>query len=130
MIAWIAVLIIVALLAYIRLAPSDTARWHVPTAVREDKTFKSGAVRIVDRGPHTLQTLMKTALHTERTTQLAGSVEAGLITFITRSKWLGFPDYTTIQLDSAQVILHARLRFGKSDLGVNKLRLQRWISKL
>jgi uncharacterized protein (DUF1499 family) len=45
------------------------------------------------------------------------------LTYVTRSRWIGFPDYTTIEQDGDVIKLYARLRFGQSDLGVNKARL-------
>jgi len=70
------------------------------------------------------------ASNTARSVVLAGSASDGMMTFVTRSKWIGFPDYTTIQLDGDKIKLHARLRFGRSDLGVNAARLERWIDQL
>ncbi|WP_420012217.1 DUF1499 domain-containing protein [Tateyamaria sp.] len=43
----------------------------------------------------------------------------------TRSKWIGFPDFTTVEYVDGQIRMFARLRFGRSDLGVNGKRLER-----
>jgi uncharacterized protein (DUF1499 family) len=58
-----------------------------------------------------------------RTQMIAGAVGEGRLTYITRTKWIGFPDYTTIEQDGENIKLYARLRFGRSDLGVNRKRL-------
>ena len=50
----------------------------------------------------------------------------------------GFPDYTTVSIlpagtfDNAGPLLmiDGRLRFGRSDLGVNKARIERWLTAL
>ena len=42
----------------------------------------------------------------------------------------GFPDYTTVQHTGDQLKLFARLRFGKSDLGVNRKRLEAVLSRV
>jgi len=52
----------------------------------------------------------------------------------TRSRLWGFPDYTTVvatEHEGAPVLMiHARLRFGKADLGVNKARVQAWLAQM
>jgi len=57
-------------------------------------------------------------------------VGAGRITYVTRSRLWGFPDYTTVQVipgaAGATLALHARARFGQSDVGVNRARVERW----
>lgn len=69
---------------------------------------------------------------TPRTRVLAGTLDDGQITYVTRSRGFGFPDYTTLSLsDGGQVIeIRSRLRFGKSDLGVNRARIERWLEAL
>jgi uncharacterized protein (DUF1499 family) len=57
-------------------------------------------------------------------------VSDGWITYIVRTKWMGFPDYVTVQSKSDGVRIHSRLRFGRSDIGVNAARLDRWITGL
>ena len=69
-------------------------------------------------------------LATPRTEVLEGSVEAGKRTYVTRSQWMGFPDYTTVMQNEDVLELHARLRFGQSDLGVNKARVEDWLAQL
>ena len=74
------------------------------------------------------------ATATPRTHRLAGSPEAGRITWITRSRLWGFPDYTTAQVTQTptgpRLDIHARLRFGRSDMGVNAARLHAWLAQL
>jgi uncharacterized protein (DUF1499 family) len=61
-------------------------------------------------------------------------VEEGRITYMTRSLVFGFPDYTTVTTvpagDGAQVVAYGRLRFGSSDMGVNRERLESWLAQL
>jgi uncharacterized protein DUF1499 len=122
--------IVVALLAWVRLAPSTPARWHQPPRISADKDFRSGAARLVETGPDGLARLDAIAMATPRTTRLAGSVEEGMVTWITRTPVIGFPDYTTAQQDGGRLKILARQRFGKSDLGVNRARVDRWIAVL
>ncbi|THH38436.1 DUF1499 domain-containing protein [Aliishimia ponticola] len=130
MLFWVILLLVVGLLAFIRLAPSDPARWHQPVTAQADKDMASGAIRVLPGDAATLARLKEIALQTPRTEVLAGSVEEGRITFVTRSKVMGFPDYTTADLQDEQLRLFARLRFGKSDLGVNAKRLEGWLAQL
>ncbi len=128
---WLCLLIPLAgTMAYIRFAPSPAVRWHVPVIGKESKNFDGGATRVVAGSAEIFETLHQIALDTKRTRVLAGAPGAGRVTYITRSRVFGFPDYTTVQLDGDQLILHARLRFGRSDFGVNARRLDAWIGKL
>lgn len=133
------ILILVGFWAYVRLAPSDTARWNTDPSTAYDWTDGDWNIVIPQTGgavlriPATIDTLARLdaiALATTRTTRLTGSVADGRITWTTRSALWGFPDYTTAQIKEDGVYIHARLRFGKSDLGVNAKRLQGWQSKL
>ena len=119
-----------ALGAYIRLAPSDAAQWHVAPAGTANEDMPGGVIRIVETGPDGLAQLDKIAQATPRTSVLAGSVEDGMITYVTRTKVIGFPDYTTAQQDGDTLRIHARLRFGRSDFGVNRDRVEGWLAAL
>lgn len=130
MLIYILLALIVGLLVYIRVAPSDAAKWHVPPRVTEDKTGVGSAARLVETGPGGLAQLDKIALATPRTTVLAGSVAEGMVTYVTRSAAIGFPDYTTVQQDGDTLKLYARLRFGRSDFGVNAARVDGWLAEL
>ncbi|MBW4708082.1 DUF1499 domain-containing protein [Roseobacter sp. YSTF-M11] len=117
-------MVVVALMAYVRLSPLDTARWHRPVEATSDEEHAGGAVRIVAGDEALFRQIAAAALRLPRTTVLAGSVEAGHVTYVTRSVFFGFPDLTTIERRDGEVRMHARLRFGVSDLGVNAKRLE------
>lgn len=125
MIGWILLLLIVGFVAYVRLAPHDAQRWHVPVTAESDKTMKWGAIRVLPAGPDTLAQVDAAARALDRTQVLAGSVDEGRITYVTRSRLFGFPDYTTVEQSDGKVRMMARLRFGRSDMGVNAARLER-----
>lgn len=136
-----AILVVMAgFAAFVRLAPSDPQRWNVdPSQSRtweQDHgwkqviTLKNGAVLRLRHGDDLLARLDAIALATPHTTRLAGTPEQGRITWVTRSPFWGFPDYTTAQNNPDGVYIHARLRFGESDLGVNAARLHDWLAKL
>ena len=128
---WISIAVIVVFAAYVRVAPSDSARWHkMPDSVAE-KDFAGGAMRVVaDADKNALQQLDAIARAWPRTRVLTGAVDEGMITYVTRTALWGFPDYTTVRLNDAQLELYGRLRFGRRDMGVNRARLEAWLRQL
>lgn len=130
MVLWLIVAVIVALGAYIRLAPSDPGQWHVAPVGEADVNGKGSVVRVVETGPGGLLRFDAIARAAPRTTVLTGSVSEGMITYVTRTPVIGFPDYTTAQQDGDTLRIHGRLRFGRSDFGVNRARVDGWLALL
>ena len=139
--AWMLLMIAVSGLIYIRSAPHNVGALHVvpPIGAHPDKpVIKQGSAlfsQSVDTLPaEVLERLNEIALATKRTRILAGSVAEGMITYVTRSRGFGFPDYTTIHVTSeaagSRVTIYGRLRFGKSDFGVNRQRVSGWLQAL
>jgi uncharacterized protein (DUF1499 family) len=145
----ISLLAVLGLMAFIRLAPVDVALWDidlqsarpadmrfvlVPPGRDLVQTLARGAYADLyadpDAAAQILAKLDQIALATPRTTRLAGDVGQGRITWQTRSAFWGFPDYTTAQITPAGLTLYARLRFGRSDFGVNAARLRHWLAQL
>ena len=128
---WAVVLLgLVGSFLFVRLAPSESVRWHVDVTRSADTDFQGGAVRVIADADDVLARLDEVARITPRTTVLDGSVAAGHITYVTRSAIWGFPDYTTVQRVDGQLRLFARLRFGQVDLGVNRARLEAWLARV
>jgi uncharacterized protein (DUF1499 family) len=124
-------LVLLAVLGFglwVRLAPSDPVRWHVSAGDAGNRDFAGAAIRTVAAGPGDMARLDRIIRATPRTTHLAGSPEEGMVTYVTRSRLWGFPDYTTIEARPGQIVIHGRLRFGSSDMGVNRARLEGWIA--
>lgn len=126
----VSVVALVGLGLWVRLAPSDPARWHMPIKGDKDKDFKAGALRVIAGNAARFEALDGIIRGTERTQVLAGSVAEGRVSYVTRSKLWGFPDYTTVELRGDQMAIYGRLRFGRSDLGVNKARISGWLKAL
>ncbi|WP_299671250.1 DUF1499 domain-containing protein [uncultured Roseobacter sp.] len=124
MVLWALIGVIVAAMAYVRLAPIDPARWHQPVERGETSDLAGGAVRVIPAEEGTLQAVDQVMRALPRTQVLAGSVTEGHITYVTRSAVFGFPDMTTVELRDGEIRMFARLRFGASDLGVNRKRLE------
>ncbi len=81
-----------------------------------------------------LTSIDRIAGETARTSRIAGSIEEGRITYVTRSAFWGFPDYTTVAAvpvdGGTSVAILGRARFGRSDLGVNRKRIEGWLDAL
>lgn len=140
----LAMFAIVGVSAYIRLAPSPAQTWHVDPI---ETGLSSGRNRVLMRADSDMQSpvfaetaeallarLNLVADAAPRTRILAGGVQDGHITYLTRSKLLGFPDYTSVRAvtvpGGAQLVIYARSRFGQSDIGVNKARITDWLEQL
>jgi uncharacterized protein (DUF1499 family) len=132
---------LVGLQAYVRLAPVEPGRWHqdpaVPGSGAADAAGADGyrAAMLTPLGDAAaLERLTEIALGSPRTRIVAGSAGEGRITFETRSLIWGFPDYTTVAAErgdgGTRVSAWARQRFGLSDLGVNRARVQGWFAAL
>ncbi len=148
-------LILAGGMAWIRLAPDDPVRWNRPSYGMQDPIWTpgakrdlpgpdavrqtpAGAVAVVKvrgaRAETVLADLDAIALATPRSVRLAGSPAEGRITWVTRSAFFGFPDYTTadVRQDGSDVdlALYARQRYGRRDQGVNATRLRDWLARL
>src|SRR6056297_930449 len=130
MVFLVIVLLIAGGLAWIRLAPSDPADWNVNPKVTSDQDLANGVRRRIPATEDAFTRLHGIILETPRTEVLAGRLDDGQITYVTRSKWMGFPDYTTLRENADVLELWARARFGQSDLGVNKARVEGWLAEL
>ncbi len=138
--AWLLLMIVISGLVYIRVAPHNAAVEHMapPAALPDAPVILEGSAvfsQVYAAPPaEILVQLHSIALATPRTKVLAGSVEEGMITYVTRSRVFGFPDYTTVQLvgnaQGSLATIYGRLRFGKSDFGVNAARIQGWLKAL
>lgn len=138
---------------WVRYAPSTVAEWHRPAAelVPEsagwapDRPVSGGAVDRVATMPGgaylrqvwpdttpaaLLARLDAIAGASPRTVRLAGTPQQGRITWVSRSAFWGFPDYTTAEAAArgadTVLLVVARQRFGRRDLGVNARRLEAW----
>ena len=128
---WFLAILVLGVMAYIRHAPSDPTQWHVPIFVTENATYDGGAERFVAGDPGQLMQKLDQIIQSEpRSTQIAGQAEDGHVTYVVRTRWMGYPDYVTLQSAQNGIQIYSRLRFGKSDLGVNANRLDRWIAQL
>lgn len=132
-------------LLYIRLSPMDAERWHVdPSSAARPSTPNAYLLRdddgdapaiVLPAAPADTARALEAVLETEpRVTRLAGSAAEGHVTYVQRSRLMGFPDAVSIRLvpdgQGTRVIVFSRSRFGYSDAGVNAARVTRWLDLL
>jgi len=120
-------LLSVAGILYVRLASHDPARWHVdPVTVTEVDTLNQYLDDRVVAGD--LQTVTGALAKTLGGDVLEGRFELGFVTLVVRTPLIGYPDYVSVRIAPAdggdtRVTIFSRSRFGKSDLGANKARV-------
>lgn len=134
--------------AYIRYAPIYPQQWHVDPA-QAVRTGKPNDYLVAEGGnqpPVVLQAdraaaaaALEAVVAAEPSTSvLAGNAAEGFVTYVQRSRLMGFPDIVSITLSpvdtdaraSTEVRIYARARDGHSDLGVNAERVARWLAAL
>lgn len=136
------VLIAVLLLAYIRFAPSDAEGLHhdpetaQTTGKPNEYRLPEGTEPVFEVPAQELMERLDGFIQKQpRVTRLAGQTSDLMITYVQRTRIIGYPDYITIKvvpIGSAQskLILYTRSRFGYSDFGVNKRRVGEWVAAI
>ena len=129
--------------AFVRISPVEAAKWHVDP----ETDGRTGPGRYLvakggDRPPlilsappaAVLEALDHIALATPRTTRIAWEPGIGRATYLTRSRVMGFPDFTSVKVSpegqGSAVAAYARLRYGREDMGVNRKRVTDWLTEL
>lgn len=149
MIRWLVTLILVVVIfaaLWVRLSPNPPQQWSVDPLTTGEPGSQNGYLIRPDGGDaaapvyavsaaELAKRINAIALNWPRTHLIAGSPGKGGMTYITRSLIWGFPDFTSINVialgeDRSTFAAFARSRFGKSDLGVNKARLEAWLKDL
>jgi len=129
-----AAVLAVVLAAWVRLAPSDPARWHVDPATTPDPATPNFARldRLIPAPPDVVATRLDAIARAEGAVRLAG--DDSHATWLSRTRLMGYPDFVSLRLTPAEggtrVVALSRSRFGHSDLGVNAARLARWARAL
>ncbi len=149
---WLAVLVLIALLGVgtgLRIVGHDPAVWHVDPAVAErlgrDNDFMIAPEGVTAAKPDVISQVRAVppadllfqfdaiARNTSRVNVVAGSIDEGMITYVQQSAIFGFPDYVTVKAVDAEggaaLIIWSRSRFGYSDMGVNRERVEIWLAQ-
>ena len=136
----------VCLAAYVRLSPMAEEVWDVDpeaagrTGKPNDYLVGPGGDReavVTETGPRALDTLLAGYLARQDGTEaLGGAVDGDTIrrTWVQRSRLMGYPDALTYRItpegEGSRLVIYSRSRFGRSDLGVNRDRVERMLSAL
>ncbi|MEM1345091.1 MAG: DUF1499 domain-containing protein [Pseudomonadota bacterium] len=134
----------------VRTAGHDVARWHVDPATTA-RTGKPNDFLAAPEGasaaqpdrilatwalaPGDLLTRFDAVVRAApRTEVVAGTPEALFVTYVQRSALIGFPDYISVRAipvqGGASLVIWSRSRYGYSDLGVNRARVEGWLEAL
>ena len=137
---YLVVFVLVVAALWIRFAPHDVDRWHVDPADAPEPQGNGWRIIGEDapRFPGDFETVVSNltdiALSEPRVRLLDGGEDEGLVTFVARSKWVGFPDYVTFKAvqegEKTKVATVSRARYPGSDWGTNRERLDRWFAEL
>ena len=135
----VALILILAVSAavYFRLVSMPVAVWHVDpagAAPLDSPNFelRQGAEAPLIPAPIAEVAARLDAVAAEEGAQvIAGAASEGFVTYVARSRLMGYPDAISIRLtedgDATRVDIFSRSRFGYSDMGVNAARVARWI---
>jgi len=139
----------VAAYAAINFSGHDPARWHVdPVTTRpganpneyfaapRGTTAAPADVepRLYPEDPRALLARFDAIARAQpRTRVVAGDPDSLMITYVQRSRVFGFPDYLTVKAvateSGAGLIIFSRARYGRSDFGVNRARVEAWLEQ-
>ena len=70
-----------------------------------------------------------------RTEGVVASSDEAIFTYVQRTPIMGYPDYITIMIipegtSQSKLVIFSRSRFGHSDFGVNKRRIDEWVAAI
>lgn len=141
----VALALAAGLVLLIRIAPMPPARWHVdpetaprpatPNAYLLRDQAGDAPAHISDLSPsdaaRALDRILRAMPHT---TRIAGDLATGHATYVARTALMRFPDAVSIKLtplaSGTRIAIFSRSRFGHSDLGANRARVERIIAAL
>ena len=145
MLIWILLALIIVMILWVRMAPSDANQRHVdPETVEKTTKPNKFLMRdgqdmnglVFDMSPADLSAKFdEMALSQPKVTVLAGSAAQGHVTYVQRTNLMAYPDYISVKITAeeggtSRLTLYSRSRFGQSDLGVNKARVKAWTAAL
>lgn len=133
-------LVLVAVIAaavWFRMAPMPPETWHVDPAEARPPATPNFELRTGAEAPRLAGTPTEVMLRldavakAEGAERIGGDPSEGFVTYVARSRLMGFPDAISVRLhedgDRTRVDIFSRSRFGQSDMGVNAARVTRWI---
>lgn len=133
-------IVIFAAVAF-RVMPMDAGRYHIRPALAVPPSTHNFALMVGDEALLLPRDLADVAADValkasdDGVVLLAGQPEDGFVTYIYRSRLMGFPDALSLTLDptdegGTRVQIFSRSRFGYGDLGMNAARVADWVGAL
>ena len=130
----------------VRGSEHDPAVWHIDPLVTErtgkpndylaapEGTTAAAPDRVLTRAPaDPLGAFDRAARAAPRVEVVAGAPAEGFVTYVQRSALIGFPDYVSVRAvetpSGPSLAVWSRSRYGYSDLGVNKARIEGWLAE-
>ncbi|MBF9044720.1 DUF1499 domain-containing protein [Rhodobacterales bacterium HKCCE4037] len=136
---YLVILVLVAVAAgaaYFRLAPLDAEALHVDPAEVTPPGSPNFALMVGTSGhfiqntPGEVASRIAAVADADGAQLLAGSLEEGHVTYVVRSRIMGFPDIISLRWqpenDGTKLEIFSRSVYGRSDFGVNTRRAHRW----
>ncbi|WP_308915313.1 DUF1499 domain-containing protein [Jannaschia sp. LMIT008] len=138
-----AALVVAGALA-VRIVPMDPAEWHADPSSGprsgQPNDFLVGPggdlpVQILDAPvAAVMEAVDAVAAEQPRTFRLAGDPSDGHVTYVQRSRVMGFPDAVSVKADATDggtaLTIWSRSRYGRSDLGMNAARVSDWLGRI
>lgn len=132
---WMLALIAVSGLIYIRIAPLPEETYHLAGPDRPLGTYRTensfeAVLPVADDPQARLQAWADLVAAAPRARPLAGTVAEGHLSFVIRSRLIGFPDIVNLWLAEDALHIRSASVYGRSDLGVNRDRVQGWLAAI
>jgi len=157
----VVVILLVLVIVGPRLLSHDVAQWHVdpvtaakpaspnsyragegPEALfdRDAPVFRVDASTLSSAWDAMIQKQPRVSIVADDRTSGSGPGVEGIVTYVQRSAFFGFPDYISVRFVDAgtfddgapasTLVVFSRSRLGESDLGVNEKRVNAWLAAL
>lgn len=136
----LSVLGLIGVAIYARSVPMPAALWHVDPAEVTPPASPNFALRtgaeapVLDGTPREVAARINEVALAEGATLIGGSVAEGHMTYVQRSRLMGYPDAISIRVHlepdgvRSRVEVFSRARMGYGDMGVNAARVARWLA--
>jgi hypothetical protein len=122
---------------YFRSVALPPAVWHVDPATVTPPDSPNFELLVGDRAPvfdvtpDVLAARIDAVATAEGGDLVGGALASGSMSYVVRSRIMGFPDVVSIRLvpveAGTRLEIFSRSRFGYSDMGVNAARVARWV---
>jgi uncharacterized protein (DUF1499 family) len=123
---------------FFRTVPMPAETWHVDPATAPLPTTPNYERLVGDEAPRfpgaplDIMLRLDAAAKADGAERIGGDVADGFVTYVVRSRIMGFPDAVSIRVhpegDATRIDIFSRSRFGYSDLGANASRVARWLA--